>query len=121
MGISPLVRLEREFLSPRNVIVSVKSPGQSSSQLVTPLPKNEDTSLSVDDLDWTSEIPPLSIIESKVSSPILDEVKSEIASSISVSETSEENFEDNSVSNEEEEQPIIRRRRRRSSATIDNE
>ncbi|MBF2021266.1 MAG: Rne/Rng family ribonuclease [Hydrococcus sp. C42_A2020_068] len=68
MGISPLVRLNREFKDPKSVIVSVKSPGESdtppSESIATPAPVAEtlavpeiETSLSVENGDAGEERP----------------------------------------------------------------
>lgn len=98
IGVSPLVRLNREFKDPKSVLVSVKVPEDSVDKV--------ETEAKLETEDTPNPESPILIPQS------ID---------LEVSEFSEnEDYEDNSVSSQspetEPERPVIRRRRRRSSA-----
>ncbi|GBF86716.1 ribonuclease E [Aphanothece sacrum FPU3] len=97
MGISPLVRVEREFKDPKSVFVSIKS--VESRQ-------KEDVEVELEIPEEVAQVvpEPMIIPESLESDIELDE------------ERAEDNFIPSAGMESETERPIIRRRRRRSSA-----
>ncbi len=54
MGVSPLVRLDREFKNPKSVIISVRAPGEI--EVIPPLPKKETSSFDKEILDINEDI-----------------------------------------------------------------
>ncbi|NJM87314.1 MAG: ribonuclease E/G [Hydrococcus sp. RU_2_2] len=112
MGISPLVRLNREFKDPKSVVVSVRMPGEEPTQtssVAVSLPEEAkpDEQNSRYAIASTSVIP----APEPVSAPVIKSVPvPEVETSLP-----EENNEGVEEA-EEEERPLIRRRRRRSSA-----
>ncbi|MEM8778390.1 MAG: Rne/Rng family ribonuclease [Cyanobacteria bacterium P01_G01_bin.49] len=102
MGISPLVRLDREFKDPKSVLVSVKLPEDSqkieSQETANPVPETKETKTTeTTETQMVIELPQITI-------PDLVE-----------SEDSEQE-EDIKLQDAETSKPVIRRRRRRSSA-----
>lgn len=90
MGVSPLVRLDREFKDPKSVVIDLKEPGKSAEV----------------------ESPIVESPEQVVTPVAAEEIQVE-----SQSETETDSFEEPSTVREsQEERPLIRRRRRRSSA-----
>ncbi|MDJ0661719.1 MAG: Rne/Rng family ribonuclease [Crocosphaera sp.] len=119
MGISPLVRLDKEFKDPKSVVVSVKSPEgverttvkktvQNSEEIETPVTEQQQMVIDLTEID---------------SPPVTE--------SLTVEETPEaedndDNNDDNDIdttasSQEDGAKPVIRRRRRRSSAKDSDE
>ncbi len=120
MGVSPLVRLGREFSAPKNVIVSVKSPGEIAPELVRISVSKETALPTINEPEITTplvtEIPPSPVIEPEIPAPLISQSELDFQPEFSLTELLL--AEDDSDSNEDEEPPIIRRRRRRSSANL---
>jgi ribonuclease E len=120
MGVSPLVRLDREFPSPKNVIISVKSPGEIAPEIPT-IPVTKKTASPI--ISEPENTPPLitenlpsPVIEREITAPLISQSDLDLKPEISLTETIISGGD--SDSNEDEDQPIIRRRRRRSSASV---
>lgn len=91
MGISPLIRLNREFKDPKSVVIAIKSPGESE----TP-PEEAAASPTATATAIAPEIESVAVPEIETSLPVENgEVEGE---------------------GEDEDRPVVRRRRRRSSA-----
>ena len=95
MGISPLVRLEREFKDPKSVVVYVKAPGEDDPTEET----GEKIESSSDELEVTT-----------LGTPV------EEFSELELPVTPEAEVEDSDSTNGSEETPTLRRRRRRRSS-----
>ncbi len=102
MGISPLVRLEREFKDPKSVVIYVKAPGENDPTEET----GEKIESSSDELGATT-----------LGTPVLEATPVEEFSELELPVVPEAEVEDsNSTSESEEATNGRRRRRRRSSA-----
>jgi ribonuclease E len=99
MGVSPLVRLEREFKDPKSVIVLLKAPGETE-------PTQEEITPSVTDSVTDPVIDPV-IAPHPVTD--YDESNTEMAMDMELDSNNETEELENG-------RPITRRRRRRSSA-----
>lgn len=115
MGISPLVRVDKEFKDPKSVVVSVKSPeGIERKTTETPAPT-------------TQAVEPPPAEEQQMVIDLRDINNDPLSESQEIEETPEtDNNDDNetdflSSSQEEGTKPVIRRRRRRSSAKDSDE
>ena len=138
MGVSPLVRLDREFKDPKSVIVTVRSPGEPdvipeipektapSLRKEIPMSSNDfsdlaETNGKEDEKEWMTAIAE----DSKNSNHFTNYTNpdQEIESALEVLfETNAQEFEpiqEIEDKQEDPEQPVIRRRRRRSSAQED--
>jgi ribonuclease E len=112
MGISPLVRLNREIKNPKSAIVSVVLPGESNQVL----PENSNQT------ENSNEVPVDLSTEAPIESLALDEAEDSEGEMVSVTSSAEEaatGLGADSITNGESDssRPLIRRRRRRSSAT----
>jgi ribonuclease E len=96
MGVSPLVRLNREFRDPKSVIVSVKLPGEADVVETETVPATKLKSKA-----FEAEVIPSNSFQPEVELEIEAEPPSEL---------------DTDHEESESERPLIRRRRRRSSA-----
>lgn len=135
MGVSPLVRLDREFKDPKSVIVTVRSPGEPevipeilektapSLRKEIPMSSNDfsdltETNGKEDEKEWMTAIAEDSNHFTNYTNP-----DQEIESAPEVLfETDAQEFEpiqEIEDKQEDPEQPVIRRRRRRSSAQED--
>jgi ribonuclease E len=120
MGVSPLVRLNREVKNPKSVMLSVVLPGESGETQSASEPAAESSSelstLSpVSDEAETSEQPMTSFAES----PTTEDVESSDEALVSASfeaPTTEIPADSGTRSELDSSRPLIRRRRRRSSA-----
>jgi ribonuclease E len=118
MGISPLVRLNREIKNPKSVIVSVVLPGESDQteqSNETPVESSADSQVStlVTD-DETSSGEESVVEEAEALQPVL------LTSPIEAPPTDGQT--DSSLNGESDSsRPVVRRRRRRSSATDNND
>lgn len=88
MGVSPLVRLDKEFKSPHSVSVYIKKPGETNSAEADSLPEQLNK----------------------------EEVEMPGTSNQIEEEPTEADLESDRIDEEDDERPLIRRRRRRSSA-----
>ncbi len=102
MGISPLVRLDREFKDPKSVLVSVKVPDDSVNGLKTQEVQDEQQTQEASREDRSLVISQSLPVEVSEFSGDEDEKKEDDSSTKSLESDSE--------------RPVIRRRRRRSSA-----
>ncbi len=103
MGVSPLIRVDREFKDPKSVIVSIKSP------------ESEEVSLTDDDVNHPADpLPEEPIVEAETEPETELELEAE-AEAEPISSEEIEMEEDNGESADNP-RPLIRRRRRRSSA-----
>ncbi|EAZ94159.1 Rne/Rng family ribonuclease [Crocosphaera chwakensis] len=115
MGISPLVRLDKEFKDPKSVVVSVKSPDgverktielteTSTPEVETPAKEEQQMVIDLSDMsnDHLSE------------SPDIEETEN-------IDDDDDDETELTSSSQEDGVKPVIRRRRRRSSAKDSDE
>jgi ribonuclease E len=126
MGISPLVRLNRELKNPKSVILSVVPPGEAKR---VPLPNGASVESP------STEAPKLSLLSDEdeverpekvlITSPATEEAPAtnevEMAQRISATSSAEvlatEPLSDSTATSElDNDRPVIRRRRRRSSA-----
>jgi len=132
MGVSPLVRLDRQFKDPKSVILSIRSPGEPeviapTSEKVTPLPRkeipmasNELSTVITKETEFENELidtieenstnffnyePETTPTEAEL---VLPEISTDVTEFEPIHETEEEK--------EEIGQSLNRRRRRRSSA-----
>jgi ribonuclease E len=143
MGISPLVRLEKEVKNPRTVIVSVNSPGEIPAHILNnQISEQDDDDFTASEDDDDSDLMSLSIereddFEDEETTFVrhydYDLSEDDQVSGMSFESRSENNFEEELSDSDElyvndngdnedvnndarEGRPIIRRRRRRSSA-----
>lgn len=139
MGVSPLVRLDREFKDPKSVIVTVRSPGEP--EIIPDIPEKtapslrKENSLIDDALSALSDLSGLADANGKedekefsaiaedynhFTNYVNPDQEMESAPEV-VPESSAEEMEpiQESEDNEDRGQPVIRRRRRRSSAQED--
>ncbi|PAX60211.1 Rne/Rng family ribonuclease [Brunnivagina elsteri] len=118
MGVSPLIRLNREVKSPKSVIINVTLPGQTSS---SEPPEPQETSASISTLPipapvkFSREPEPEPLIEIDDEEPIEVEIEAEIE--VQPIPQQEETF--NAIDDSEASGTPNRRRRRRSSAGDD--
>lgn len=96
MGISPLIRLDKEFDNPQGVIINITKPQEHSSEVV-----EADSAESQENLEANEELFSQSNPENQQ-----EELENKTTTDIP----------DNQEEDEEDSRPIIRRRRRRSSA-----
>jgi ribonuclease E len=121
MGISPLVRLDREIKNPKSVIVSVVLPGevdrtQTERSNGTPADASADSHVSTlasDDEAPSFEEPVVE--EPEASQPIL------VASPAEASPVEDGQTDSSSNGESDSSRPLVRRRRRRSSALDSND
>ncbi|MEA5570225.1 Rne/Rng family ribonuclease [Calothrix sp. UHCC 0171] len=111
MGVSPLLRLNREVKNPKSVIINVTLPGQGST---APPPEQEETFAPV------ASVPiPAPIKISKEPEPIIEEVEDEEPEPVKIESVVKQVEETMSASDESDSGTPNRRRRRRSSASDD--
>ncbi len=110
MGISPLVRLEREIKDPKSIILRVKAPGEEETE---PTEKVENVELEQSSNDESEA--PISEKPIKNLIPVVESSESELPILTEISEPEEAPVED-SPENEESESANGRRRRRRRSS-----
>jgi ribonuclease E len=121
MGISPLVRLNREIKNPKSIILSVVLPGEADETQTsngTFLDSSSDTSTASVALD-EEEAPENEPMNSFADSPARDEIEAPervLVTSSAEAPATELSTEPTSTSESDINPPIIRRRRRRSSA-----
>jgi ribonuclease E len=121
MGISPLVRLNREIRNPKSVILSVVLPGEAG-QTEEENEEFAESSSAPSSFALTSDSaqPSAPVIRSSSVAPAYEEVEtSEPLLVTSSAETSEPEMPSDStaIGESDSNRPLIRRRRRRSSAT----
>jgi ribonuclease E len=120
MGISPLVRLDREIKNPKSVIVSVVLPGeleQTEQSNGTPVEASADSpsdTLASDDATFSSSFEEPAIEEPEASQPILVALPAEVSPGDGQTDSSSNGESDSG-------RPLVRRRRRRSSALDSND
>lgn len=120
MGISPLVRLNREIKNPKSVILSVVLPGESdqteeeNEEFAEPSSAPSSFALASDTVQ-----PSAPVIRSAAVTPTYEDTEaSEPLRVTSSAETSElEMTSESTIDESDNNRPLIRRRRRRSSAT----
>lgn len=110
MGISPLVRLEREIKDPKSIILRVKAPGEEEAE---PTEKVENVELEQSSNDESEA--PISEKPIKNLIPVVESSESELPILTEISEPEESPVEDSSENEESESANGRRRRRRRSS------
>ncbi|NER23229.1 MAG: ribonuclease E/G [Symploca sp. SIO1C2] len=117
MGISPLVRLERDFKDNRSVIVSVVLPGEAEiTENANPVPVESSTEAKTISLVSREEVTP-PITEEETPVPTEEETPEKVLVTASVAAAETETPTDSAPSTESTvSPPVIRRRRRRSSA-----
>jgi ribonuclease E len=138
MGVSPLVRLDREFKDPKSVIVTVRSPGEPdvipeipektapSLRKEIPMSSNDfsdlaETNGKEDEKEWMTAIADDSKNSNHFTNYTNPDQEIESAPEV-LFETNAQEFEpiqEIEDNQEDPEQPVIRRRRRRSSAQED--
>jgi len=138
MGVSPLVRLDREFKDPKSVIVTVRSPGEPdvipeipektapSLRKEIPMSSNDfsdlaETNGKEDEKEWMTAIAEDSKNSNHFTNYTNPDQEIESAPEV-LFETNAQEFEpiqEIEDKQEDPEQPVIRRRRRRSSAQED--
>lgn len=138
MGVSPLVRLDREFKDPKSVIVTVRSPGEPdvipeipektapSLRKEIPMSSNDfsdlaETNGKEDEKEWMTAIAEDSKNSNHFTNYTNPDQEMESAPEV-LFETNAQEFEpiqEIEDKQEDPEQPVIRRRRRRSSAQED--
>ena len=127
MGISPLIRLDREFKDPKSVVVKIKLPGEednideiATKETESSPATSEPEGLSADSAEISSveisEASPLTLTTDTSEEPAPINPSSE--PELSIVNVSTPDNEDNTETSEETKTPI-RRRRRRSSALSD--
>ena len=124
MGISPLVRLDREIKNPKSVILSVVLPGESNRtetsngevvELLSEAPRFSERSEHLEE----AEVPEPVRVTSPTGAWATEEavtLEPEMATSYSEAEATEIPTDPNGISELDSSRPVIRRRRRRSSA-----
>jgi ribonuclease E len=122
MGISPLVRLNREIKNPKSVILSVVLPGESSTaEDVTESAAESTTEESEPFYSYDEEESPTSErMDSEESPTQEDETPPQDQATASTESPTTTSAESSSPDESESNRPLIRRRRRRSSA-VDSE
>ncbi|VEP14302.1 Ribonuclease E/G-like protein [Hyella patelloides LEGE 07179] len=121
MGVSPLIRLDREFKDPKSVLIQIRKPGEAEEtekETTKNIEITTDTDDKADEVDATpvQETLDFDVPEVESSETVESESESESELSSVVESTSSEVEE---IQEEEEEEEITdgrRRRRRRSSA-----
>lgn len=115
MGISPLVRLDKEFKDPKSVVVSVKSPEGVERKTI------ESTPVSLPETETSAEEEQQMVIDlSNISNDQFSESQ-EIEETQTIDDNDDNETELAALSQEDGAKPVIRRRRRRSSAKDSDE